>query len=170
MVSAPFASLLWTLKQPLQSPCLQPLLLAISKLLPGLICQLPDWKSLRSPGWTSDKSALPECRVQSSFWPPSNSTARPLPFHPFSPPAPCTVAVQPHRFSSFHGIEHLSIYALKYWFCGMLIGVRQLNMLGNVDTVCYGLNCVPPPKFIYWSYNPEYLRMWPYVEMESSQR
>ena len=32
----------------------------------------------------------------------------------------------------------------------------------------YGLNCVPP-KFICWSPNPQYLKMWLYLEIRSLQ-
>lgn len=32
---------------------------------------------------------------------------------------------------------------------------------------CYGLNCVPHPKFICWRPNPKYLRMWLYLQIRS---
>lgn len=32
--------------------------------------------------------------------------------------------------------------------------------------ICYGSNCVPlPPKFLCWSPNPSYFRMWPFLEI-----
>lgn len=31
-------------------------------------------------------------------------------------------------------------------------------------TVYYGVNSIPP-EFICWSYNPQRLRMWPYLEI-----
>lgn len=36
-------------------------------------------------------------------------------------------------------------------------------------TYCYGLN-FNPPKFIHWTRNTQYLRMWPYVVIRSSKR
>ena len=111
----------------IQSHCLQPLRFPVSTAVLNTVTSLVrnSWDILDEP---LIHLLYPEGRIQRSFWPPSTSSARlPAICPPRHPPlhlwALCTVARQSHRSSPLH----LSVYAGKYCFHGVFIGVRPSN-------------------------------------------
>lgn len=69
----------------------------------------------------------------------------------------------PRHYNTHRGLK--STYILGHFFS--LAVLRTLRPWGEWAHVsCYGMNCVPPPKFIRWSPKLQRLRMWLDLEIE----
>ena len=61
---------------------------------------------------------------------------------------------------------HLCVHITACWWCRVRVcGCACVGVLVCLHG-CYGWNCFPP-RFVSWSSNPKYLRMWSYLETGS---